>query len=166
MNTSLGFVLLYLKADKLLFINIMLIYGVGMEKKVKKEYKEFIFFICGLIMLVIGLYSLSEKVDIKSSLFLGIFYIEKIKIYSIFVLIPLLIGIVICIVKPDLLAGKIIAACGLILICILAIVTTSVEVVHIEWYLWLFFLGLVIIGLALIIDALISMKKDNNGKIK
>lgn len=137
-----------------------------MEEKVKKEYKEFFFFVCGLIMLVIGLYSLSGKVDIKSSIFLGIFYIGKIKIYSIFAFIPLLIGIVICIVKPALPAGKIIAACGLFLICVLAIVTTSVEVVHIEWYLWLLFLGLVIIGLALVIYALISMKKDNKGKIK
>ena len=125
----------------------------------KKERNELLEFLGGLAMLVVGLYLFTTKVTVQSSLFDGTWSVAGVNINSGLVLIPFIIGIVLLFFKPDSFLSKLITGCGLLIIIVSVIASTTIRLPRISLYEWILYLVLIFGGLGLLCRALFVVKK-------
>lgn len=130
----------------------------------KKERNELLEFLGGLVMLVTGLFLFTNRVTVQSSLFYGTFVIGSVKINSVLVFIPFIVGIVLMFIKPRILAGKLTVGFGLILIVAAIILSTTIRLPRIAWYEWILYIVLIFGGLAFLCRALFASHSHRNDK--
>ena len=129
----------------------------------KKERNELLEFLGGLAMLVVGLYLFTNKVSVQSTLFSGYLSVNGMRVNSGLVVLPFIIGIVMIFVKPESIISKLIAGCGLLIIIVAVIASTTLRLPHISLYEWLLYLILIFGGLGLLCRVLFTDKKrDKN----
>lgn len=129
----------------------------------KKERNELLEFLGGLAMLVVGLYLFTNKVTVQSTLFSGYLSISGMRVNSGLVVLPFIIGIVMIFVKPESFVSKLVAGCGLLIIIVAVIASTTLRLPHISLYEWLLYLILIFGGLGLLCRVLFTdKKKDKN----
>ena len=122
-----------------------------MEQRARNE---LIKVICGLVMIVVGLILFMSKARITSDFLDGEWEIWK----MILALVPLVAGIVMMIVKPNLLASKLVALAGAVVVVLILFFTTTIvvekDIAVIEWilYMFLIFGGLIISAVALLVN--------------
>lgn len=122
-----------------------------MERRAKNELIEVV---CGLFMIVVGVVLFLSKARVSSEFLEGSWELWKI----IFVMLPLIAGIIMMIVKPDMLASKLIAIAGAVIVIVVLFFTTTIivekDIIAVEWVLYsiLIFGGLIICAIALLVN--------------
>lgn len=126
----------------------------------KKPKHELMTFVAGIVMLVAGLFILSQKVIVSSSFFssFGGMSIWGARISSGMVVIPLIIGIV-WMFMTDSFASKVFSALAGLLIVIMVILTTNIHLTTMTLFDWLVILVLIFGGLGFIGRILLADRK-------
>ncbi|MDO5402223.1 MAG: hypothetical protein Q4F11_02180 [Eubacteriales bacterium] len=127
----------------------------------KNEKNELLQFAGGAVMLVVGLYILSQKVIVTSYGF-GYFAFGGMRVTSGLIIIPLIIGIVWMFVSGASFPSKVFTAFSVLLIIVSIILSTNIHLVYMSLYDWIIILVLIFGGGALVLKTLLA----GNGKNK
>lgn len=127
----------------------------------KKERNELLEFLGGLAMLVVGLYLFTNKVSVQTTIFSGVLTLGGTQFNSGLVIIPFIIGVVMIFVKPESIISKLVAGCGLLIIIVAVISSTTLRLPRMSLYEWLLYLVLIFGGLGLLCRVLFSDKKKD-----
>lgn len=126
----------------------------------KKPKHELMTFVAGIVMLVAGLFILSQKVIVSSSFFssFGGLSIWGARVSSGMVVIPLIIGIV-WMFMTDSFASKVFSALAGLLIVIAVILSTNIHLTSMTLFDWLLILVLIFGGLGFVGRVLLADRK-------
>ena len=127
----------------------------------KKPKHELMTFVAGNVMLVAGLFILSQKVIVYSSFFssFGGLSIWGTRISSGMVVIPLIIGIV-WMFMTDSFASKVFSALAGLLIVVAVILSTNIHLTSMTMFDWLLILVLIFGGLGFIGRIVLADRHD------
>lgn len=128
----------------------------------KKPKHELMTFVAGIVMLVAGLFILSQKVIVSSSFFssFGGLSIWGARVSSGMVVIPLIIGIV-WMFMTDSFASKVFSALAGLLIVIAVILSTNIHLTSMTLFDWLVILVLIFGGLGFVGRVLLADRKND-----
>lgn len=130
-----------------------------------REFTEFIEFLSGLVMLVIGLFFLSNNAVVTSSLLSCELMLGNTHINSLLIGVPLLIGLILGFLFPKKIWPKIVMVIGALFIFVVAALTTTVRLPKANAWIWLFYIVMIIGGAALLGQALFGrLRKDKSEK--
>ena len=127
------------------------------EKLVKQN--EMMEFVVGIILLAVGLFMLTMRVRVYSGWFAG-FMIGNFHIASGVVTIPLIIGIIWYVVKPESILPKILSIIGSIIIVVSIIMSISINWVSSTLFEYLLIFALSAVGVGLILKTVLTDKKE------
>lgn len=125
----------------------------------KKPKHELMTFVAGIVMLVAGLFILSQKVIVSSSFFssFGGLSIWGARVSSGMVVIPLIIGII-WMFMTDSFASKVFSALAGLLIVIAVILSTNIHLTSMTLFDWLVILVLIFGGLGFVASVISSVR--------
>lgn len=123
-----------------------------------KARNELIMMIAGLLLIVVGVWLFISKTSITSD------YLQMEGFWSwwkvVLTFLPLLVGIVLLIIKPDLLVSKILALVGAIALVVLIMVNTTIVVEErITTIQWIISIGCPVVGAIMCFVALFLRKR-------
>ena len=118
----------------------------------KEAKNELLQFVGGVIMLVVGLYILSQKVMVSSSY--GFFSLWGGRFSSGLIMVPLIIGVV----------SKVFTVLSVILIIAAIVASTRIWLVTITMYEWVLILVLIFGGAGLVAKVLFANNKSEKSK--
>ena len=118
--------------------------------------KALCLFLAGLVMLIIGLFILSQKILVYSTFFTSGLYIRGFHLNTGLIVIPLIAGIVWMFVSPKGIGGKLLTAVGALLIIASVIMSTSLHLLSMSLFDWILILVLIFGGGGLILRVLIA----------
>ncbi len=124
----------------------------------KKPQHELAIFVAGIVMLVAGLFILSQRVVVYSSFFNGM-SLWGTRISSGMVIIPLIIGII-WMFMTNSFASKVFSALAGLLIVIAVILSTNIRLVSMTLFDWILILVLIFGGLGFIGRVLLAGGRD------
>ena len=124
----------------------------------KEAKNELLQFVAGVIMLVVGLYILSQKVMVSSTY--GFFSLWGGTFSSGLIMIPFIIGVVWMFVTGGSFASKVFTALSVLLIIVSIIVSTRIWLVRITMYEWVLILVLIFGGVGLVAKVLFANNKS------
>ena len=124
----------------------------------KEAKNELLQFVAGVIMLVVGLYILSQKVMVSSTY--GFFSLWGGTFSSGLIMIPFIIGVVWMFVTGGSFASKVFTALSVLLIIVSIIVSTRIWLVRITMYEWVLILVLMFGGVGLVAKVLFANNKS------
>ena len=124
----------------------------------KEAKNELLQFVGGVIMLVVGLYILSQKVMVSSSY--GFFSLWGGRFSSGLIMVPLIIGVVWMFATGGSFVSKIFTVLSVILIIASIIASTRIWLVSITMYEWILILG----GAGLVAKVLFANNKSEKSK--
>lgn len=124
----------------------------------KEAKNELLQFVAGVIMLVVGLYILSQKVMVSSTY--GFFSLWGGTFSSGLIMIPFIIGVVWMFVTGGSFASKVFTALSVLLIIVSIIVSTRIWLVRITMYEWVLILVLIFGGAGLVAKVLFANNKS------
>lgn len=114
-----------------------------------KHKNELMMFAAGLVMLVVGLFILSQKVVVYSSLFSGGFMLGKLNITAGLIIVPFIIGIVWMFMTGSF-ASKVFTALSVLIVVVAIIMSTNFHLVTMTMFDWILILVLIFGGLGFI----------------
>jgi len=136
-------------------------------KSAKNELKQFV---AGVVMLIVGLFILSQKVVVSSGWFGygGTIMLGGVRLNSGMIMIPFIIGIIWMFASGASFASKLFTALSVILIVASIILNTNIYMVSISMYEWVIMLVLIFGGAGFVAKVLFSdaYKKSIRGKRK
>ena len=124
----------------------------------KEAKNELLQFVAGVIMLVVGLYILSQKVMVSSTY--GFISLWGGTFSSGLIMIPFIIGVVWMFVTGGSFASKVFTALSVLLIIVSIIVSTRIWLVRITMYEWVLILVLIFGGAGLVAKVLFANNKS------
>ena len=124
----------------------------------KEAKNELMQFVGGVIMLVVGLYILSQKVMVSSSY--GFFSLWGGRFSSGLIMVPLIIGVVWMFATGGSFVSKVFTVLSVILIIASIIASTRIWLVSITMYEWVLILG----GAGLVAKVLFANNKSEKSK--
>ena len=127
----------------------------------KEAKNELMQFVGGVIMLVVGLYILSQKVMVSSSY--GFFSLWGGRFSSGLIMVPLIIGIVWMFATGGSFVSKVFTVLSVILI-IASIIASTIWLVSITMYEWVLILVLIFGGAGLVAKVLFANNKSEKPK--
>ena len=127
----------------------------------KKAKNELLQFLGGLVMLIAGLFILSQKVMVYSGFFghginIGGFYMN-----NGLIMIPFIIGVVWMFASEGSFPSKVFTALGVLIIVLAIIMTTNIRMVRITLYEWVLILVLIFGGAGLLARILFATKRNS-----
>lgn len=126
------------------------------EKLIKQN--EMLEFVLGIILLAVGLFMLSMRVRVYSGWFAG-FSIGSFHVASGVVTIPLIIGVIWYIIKPESILPKAVCILGSIIIVVSIIMSVSINWVSSTLFEYLLIFMLSASGVGLILKTVLTDKK-------
>lgn len=127
-----------------------------------KQRNEFVEFIVGLAMLVIGLYLFTGRVSVSSSFFSSGIYYGTVRIPTGAVFVPFIVGIIMVFAKPESFLSKLVAGLGVLIILVSIIMSVNIRLETISLYEWLLYIIAIFGGLGLVCR--IVFAKPKNGE--
>ena len=124
----------------------------------KEAKNELMQFVAGVIMLVVGLYILSQKVMVSSSY--GFFSMWGGRFSSGLIVVPLIIGIVWMFATGGSFVSKVFTVLSVILIIASIVASTRIWLVSITMYEWVLILVLIFGGAGLVAKVLFANNKS------
>ena len=124
----------------------------------KEAKNELLQFVGGVIMLVVGLYILSQKVMVSSSY--GFFSLWGGRFSSGLIMVPLIIGVVWMFASGGSFVSKVFTVLSVILIIAAIVASTRIWLVTITMYEWVLILG----GAGLVAKVLFANNKSEKSK--
>lgn len=125
----------------------------------KKAKNELLQFLGGLVMLVVGLYILSQKVMVHTSFWGFSRMFGGFSISNGMIMIPLIIGIVWMFASGGSFISKVFTGLGVLLIIVSLILSTNISLVHMSLYEWVLILILIFGGAGLLAKILLANPK-------
>ena len=127
----------------------------------KKAKNELLQFLGGLVMLIAGLFILSQKVMVYSGFFghglnVGGFYMS-----NGLIMIPFIIGVVWMFASEGSFPSKVFTALGVLIIVLAIIMTTNIRLVRITLYEWVLILVLIFGGAGLLARMLFVTRRTS-----
>ena len=137
-------------------------------KIAKNELKQFV---AGVVMLIVGLFILSQKVVVSSGWFGygGTIMLGGVRLNSGMIMIPFIIGIIWMFASGASFASKLFTALSVILIVASIILNTNIYMVSISMYEWVIMLVLIFGGAGFVAKVLFSdayKEEKHKGKKK
>ena len=137
-------------------------------KSAKNELKQFV---AGVVMLIVGLFILSQKVVVSSGWFGygGTIMLGGVRLNSGMIMIPFIIGIIWMFASGASFASKLFTALSVILIVASIILNTNIYMVSISMYEWVVMLVLIFGGAGFVAKVLFSdayKEEKHKGKKK
>ena len=131
-----------------------------MEEKKEKLIKqnEMLEFVVGIILLAVGLFMLAMRVRVYSGWFAG-FMVGSFHFASGVVTIPLIIGVIWYVVKPESILPKVLCILGSIIIVVSIIMSVSINWVSSTLFEYLLIFALSAVGIGLILKTVLTDKK-------
>ena len=126
----------------------------------KRAKNELLQFLGGLMMLVVGLYILSQKVMVYSSFFGFYRMFDRFSMNNGMIMIPFIIGIVWMFASGGSFVSKIFTGLGVLIIVVSIILTTNISLVRMTLYEWVLILILVFGGVGLLARVLFTNPKS------
>lgn len=126
----------------------------------KEAKNELLQFVGGVIMLVVGLYILSQKVMVSSSY--GFFSLWGGRFSSGLIMVPLIIGVVWMFASGGSFVSKVFTVLSVILIIAAIVASTRIWLVTITMYEWVLILVLIFGGAGLVAKVLLSEKSKKD----
>ena len=126
----------------------------------KKAKNELLQLLAGLLMLVAGLFILSQKVMVSSGFFGYGFMIGGIHLGNGLIMVPFIIGILWMFGSGGSLLSKLFTIASVVIIIVAIIMTTNISMVRISLYEWVLILVLIFGGAGLVARLLLSDRKD------
>lgn len=126
----------------------------------KKAKNELLQLLAGLLMLVAGLFILSQKVMVSSGFFGYGFMIGGIHLGNGLIMVPFIIGILWMFGSGGSLLSKLFTIASVVIIIVAIIMTTNIFMVRISLYEWVLILVLIFGGAGLVARLLLSDRKD------
>lgn len=122
-------------------------------------------FIAGILMLVAGLFILSQKVVVSNGFFYGGLTLGGIHFSSGLIMIPLIAGIIWMFASGGSFASKLMAGFGVFVIVLSIILSTNIHLVRMTLFDWIIILVLIFGGVGLLIKVLfVGPGKETKGK--
>lgn len=121
----------------------------------KKAKNELLQFLGGLMMLVVGLFILSQKVMVYSSFFGYRMMLGRFSMNNGMIMIPFIIGIVWMFASGGSFASKVFTGLGVLIIVVSIILTTNLSLIHMSLYEWVLILVLIFGGAGLLVRILL-----------
>lgn len=134
----------------------------GMKKSAKRDLW---LFVVGVIMLAVGLFIFSQRVDVSSSI-LGGWSVGSFHISSGMVMIPFIAGIIWMFASDGHIASKIFTALSALLIIVSIIISTGLHLETMRLFDWIIILVLIFGGLALVLRTLLGGKAPSKDEVK
>lgn len=128
----------------------------------KEAKNELMQFVAGIIMLVVGLYILSQKVMVTSSY--GFFSLWNGRFSSGLIMVPLIIGIVWMFATGGSFASKVFTVLSVILVIASIVASTRIWLASITMYEWVLILVLIFGGAGLTAKVLFASNKSEKPK--
>ena len=128
----------------------------------KEAKNELLQFVGGVIMLVVGLYILSQKVMVSSSY--GFFSLWGGRFSSGLIMVPLIIGVVWMFASGGSFVSKVFTVLSVILIIAAIVASTRIWLVTITMYEWVLILVLIFGGAGLVAKVLFANNKSEKSK--
>ena len=128
----------------------------------KEAKNELMQFVGGVIMLVVGLYILSQKVMVSSSY--GFFSLWGGRFSSGLIMVPLIIGVVWMFASGGSFVSKVFIVLSVILIIAAIVASTRIWLVTITMYEWVLILVLIFGGAGLVAKVLFANNKSEKSK--
>ncbi len=124
-------------------------------KSAKNELKQFV---AGVVMLVVGLFILSQKVVVSSGWFGygGTMMLGGIRLNSGMIMIPFIIGIIWMFASGASFASKLFTALSVILIIASIVLNTNIYMISVSLYEWVIMLVLIFGGAGFVAKVLFS----------
>lgn len=129
----------------------------------KKQENELLEFLGGLAMLVVGLYWFSTKVHVSSSFFSG-FALGGFSVNSGMVIVPFIIAVVLCFVKPESFGCKVFLGLAILLIIAAVVASTRMYLSTMSLFEWAGVLVLIFGGAGLLGRILFKPVKTKDKK--
>lgn len=126
----------------------------------KNAKNELLEFLGGLAMLVVGLYILSQKVMVYSSLFGFGWMLGGFSVSSGMIMIPFIIGIVWMFASGGSFVSKVFTGLGVLIIVVSLIMSTNISLIHMRLYEWVIILILIFGGTGLLAKILLANPKQ------
>ena len=131
----------------------------------KKAGNEMLQFIAGILMLVAGLFILSQKVVVSNSFFYGELTLGGIHFSSGLIMIPLIAGIIWMFASGGSFASKLMTGFGVFVIVLSIILSTNIHLVRMKLFDWIVILVLIFGGVGLLIKVLfVGQNKEKKEK--
>ena len=128
----------------------------------KEAKNELLQFVGGVILLVVGLYILSQKVMVSSSY--GFFSLWGGRFSSGLIMVPLIIGVVWMFASGGSFVSKVFTVLSVILIIAAIVASTRIWLVTITMYEWVLILVLIFGGAGLVAKVLFANNKSEKSK--
>lgn len=122
----------------------------------KKAKNELIQLLAGLLMLVVGLFILSQKVMVSSGFFGYGFMIGGIHLGNGVIMVPFIIGILWMFGSGGSFLSKLFTIASVVIIIVAIIMTTNISLVRISLYEWVLILVLIFGGAGMVARLLLS----------
>ena len=126
----------------------------------KRAKNELLQFLGGLMMLVVGLFILSQKVMVYSSFFGYRMMFGRFSMSNGMIMIPFIIGIVWMFASGGSFASKVFTGLGILIIVVSIILTTNISLIRMTLYEWVLILILIFGGVGLLARILLVNPKD------
>lgn len=126
----------------------------------KKAKNELLQLLAGLLMLVAGLFILSQKVMVSSGFFGYGFMLGGIYLGNGLIMVPFIIGILWMFGSGGSFLSKLFTVASVVIIIVAIIMTTNLSMVRISLYEWVLILVLIFGGAGLVARLLFSDRKD------
>lgn len=127
----------------------------------KDSKNEFLVFVAGLMMLVVGLFMFMNIVVVSSTFFGGFSFGNR-SINSGVIIIPFIIGIIWMFASYGSLISKIFTAFSALIIVVAVIMSTQLHVKSVSLFEWLLILVLTFGGLGIVLRTLFGDRKPAN----
>lgn len=136
-----------------------------MRIKMKKARNELLQFMAGLVMLIAGLFILSQKVMVSSGFFGYGLRIGGLHMGNGLIMVPFIIGVVWMFASEGSFASKMFTAMGVLIVVVAIIMTTNISLVHVTLYEWVIILVLIFGGAGLLARILFAGRTvSDNGQ--
>lgn len=127
----------------------------------RREHRELLEFLCGLVMLIIGLFMVSNNAQVTSTIISGEFTVFSIHINSLLIGVPLLIGLILGIIFKNQVWPKFVMGFGVLVILLSAVFSTTIRLSKIDHWKWFLYVFLIFLGAGLLCKALFGrLRKD------
>lgn len=128
----------------------------------KKARNELLLFVVGLVMLVAGLFILSQKVMVRASFLGGFMSFRGYYFSNGLIMLPFIIGIIWMFASGANFLSRVLTGAGVLFIIIMVIMNTNISLVTITLYEWVMILILIFGGIGLLARVLlVNPDKEN-----
>ncbi len=131
-------------------------YHLTSDRNSLSPHKALGIFIAGVVMLIVGLYILSQKVLVHSSFFSSGLHIRGFHLNTGLVIIPLIAGVVWMFVSPKNWGGRILSVIGVLIIIASIIMSTTFHLLTMSLFDWILILVLIFGGGGMVLRVLIA----------